>query len=220
PRVRRPPECRGPRRAARPPPRSAVRRLQCGAHVPAERGDTRRGHGRALRRRWRRAVRRLRALRRRADGSALPVAAGPAARRDPRLGRAAAGRRAAWPRRERPALRTRRRAGAARRLSVMDLLHPGSRARRAAGQPRRRVGAQSRTCAVDAADARGVPAAGELVSVGALYICYLGLADPLVRTQVVAYLAGLAERGHRIHLLTFETDLSRARRRELRAEMA
>jgi glycosyltransferase involved in cell wall biosynthesis len=58
------------------------------------------------------------------------------------------------------------------------------------------------------------------VSVGALYICYLGLADPLVRTQVVAYLAGLADRGHRIHLLTFETELSRARRRELRAEMA
>jgi len=55
---------------------------------------------------------------------------------------------------------------------------------------------------------------------GALHICYLGLADPLVRTQVVAYLAGLAERGHRIHLLTFETELSRARRRELRAEMA
>jgi glycosyltransferase involved in cell wall biosynthesis len=58
------------------------------------------------------------------------------------------------------------------------------------------------------------------VSDGALYTCYLGLDDPLVRTQVVAYLAGLAERGHRIHLLTFETDLSKTRRRELRAEMA
>jgi glycosyltransferase involved in cell wall biosynthesis len=53
-----------------------------------------------------------------------------------------------------------------------------------------------------------------------LYVCYLTLADPLVRTQVVAYLAGLAERGHTIHLLTFETELSRTRRRELRAEMA
>ena len=53
-----------------------------------------------------------------------------------------------------------------------------------------------------------------------LYICYLTLADPLVRTQVVAYLAGLTERGHKIHLLTFETELSRARRRQLRAEMA
>jgi glycosyltransferase involved in cell wall biosynthesis len=58
------------------------------------------------------------------------------------------------------------------------------------------------------------------VSLRALYICYLSLADPLVRTQVVAYLAGLAERGHTIHLLTFETELSRARRRELRDEMA
>jgi glycosyltransferase involved in cell wall biosynthesis len=58
------------------------------------------------------------------------------------------------------------------------------------------------------------------VNARALYICYLTLADPLVRTQVVAYLAGLAERGHTIHLLTFETELSRSRRRELRAEMA
>lgn len=54
----------------------------------------------------------------------------------------------------------------------------------------------------------------------ALYVCYLSLADPLVRTQVVAYLAGLAQRGHVIHLLTFETELGRTRRRELRAEMA
>jgi glycosyltransferase involved in cell wall biosynthesis len=59
-----------------------------------------------------------------------------------------------------------------------------------------------------------------VVSLRSLYICYLSLADPLVRTQVVAYLAGLAERGHTIHLLTFETELGRARRRELRDEMA
>jgi glycosyltransferase involved in cell wall biosynthesis len=58
------------------------------------------------------------------------------------------------------------------------------------------------------------------VRLRSLYICYLSLADPLVRTQVVAYLAGLAERGHTIHLLTYETELSRARRRELRSEMA
>jgi glycosyltransferase involved in cell wall biosynthesis len=59
------------------------------------------------------------------------------------------------------------------------------------------------------------------VRLRALYICYASLSDPLIRTQVVAYLAGLAERGHTIHLLTFETDrLDRARRRELRAEMA
>jgi glycosyltransferase involved in cell wall biosynthesis len=37
-----------------------------------------------------------------------------------------------------------------------------------------------------------------------LYICYLSLADPLVETQVVSYLGGLAAAGHRIHLLTFE----------------
>jgi glycosyltransferase involved in cell wall biosynthesis len=58
------------------------------------------------------------------------------------------------------------------------------------------------------------------VSARSLYVCYLSLADPLVRTQVVAYLAGLAGRGHTIHLLTFEPGLHGARRRELRAEMA
>lgn len=47
-----------------------------------------------------------------------------------------------------------------------------------------------------------------------LYICYLSLDDPLVHTQVVAYLAGLAASGHAIHLLTFETRrLTPARRR-------
>ena len=53
-----------------------------------------------------------------------------------------------------------------------------------------------------------------------LYLCYASLTDPLIRTQVVAYLAGLAERGHVIHLLTFEPALDRAKRRELRTEMA
>lgn len=38
----------------------------------------------------------------------------------------------------------------------------------------------------------------------ALYVCYLTITDPLVETQVVAYLEGLARAGHRIHLLTFE----------------
>jgi glycosyltransferase involved in cell wall biosynthesis len=53
-----------------------------------------------------------------------------------------------------------------------------------------------------------------------LYVCYLSLDDPLVRTQVVAYVAGLARAGHVVHLLTFETTrLTRARRRELREEM-
>src|SRR5947207_2659190 len=41
-------------------------------------------------------------------------------------------------------------------------------------------------------------------SLKVLHICYLALSDPLVETQVVAYLEGLAERGHHIHLLTFE----------------
>jgi glycosyltransferase involved in cell wall biosynthesis len=58
------------------------------------------------------------------------------------------------------------------------------------------------------------------VTLRSLYICYASLTDPLIRTQVVAYLAGLVERGHTIHLLTFEPELDRARRRELREEMA
>ncbi len=37
-----------------------------------------------------------------------------------------------------------------------------------------------------------------------LYVCYLSLEDPLAHSQVVAYLAGLAERGHVVHLMTFE----------------
>jgi glycosyltransferase involved in cell wall biosynthesis len=55
----------------------------------------------------------------------------------------------------------------------------------------------------------------------ALYICYLSLDDPLVHTQVIAYLAGLADCGHRIHLLTFETRrLTRGERREVGARLA
>jgi glycosyltransferase involved in cell wall biosynthesis len=54
-----------------------------------------------------------------------------------------------------------------------------------------------------------------------LYLCYLSLEDPLVHTQVVAYLRGLAAAGHHIHLLTFETARpTRAHRRRLRASMA
>jgi glycosyltransferase involved in cell wall biosynthesis len=44
-------------------------------------------------------------------------------------------------------------------------------------------------------------------SLRSLYICYLSLDDPLVETQVLAYLEGLARRGHHIHLLTFEPRL-------------
>ena len=53
-----------------------------------------------------------------------------------------------------------------------------------------------------------------------LYICYLSLDDPLVETQVVAYLDGLARRGHHVHLLTFETRrLGRADRRDARESL-
>ncbi len=55
-----------------------------------------------------------------------------------------------------------------------------------------------------------------------LYVCYLSLEDPLVHTQVVAYLAGLAATGHTVHLLTFDPELAPARRRafaeQLRAQ--
>jgi glycosyltransferase involved in cell wall biosynthesis len=40
-----------------------------------------------------------------------------------------------------------------------------------------------------------------------LYICYLTVDDPLVHTQVVAYLAGLVKWGHTVHLLTFDPKL-------------
>ncbi|MGH2950911.1 MAG: glycosyltransferase [Solirubrobacterales bacterium] len=52
-----------------------------------------------------------------------------------------------------------------------------------------------------------------------LYICYLSLDDPLVQTQVIAYLEGLARRGHRIHLLTFEPKLDAERRTSLRSDL-
>jgi glycosyltransferase involved in cell wall biosynthesis len=55
----------------------------------------------------------------------------------------------------------------------------------------------------------------------ALYVCYLSLDDPLTHTQVVAYLSGLSEAGHDVHLLTFEPrPLTTARRAELSARMA
>jgi glycosyltransferase involved in cell wall biosynthesis len=45
-----------------------------------------------------------------------------------------------------------------------------------------------------------------------LYICYLSVEDPLVHTQVIAYLSGLAAVGHTIHLLTFDPELGEAQR--------
>src|SRR3954468_2343086 len=53
----------------------------------------------------------------------------------------------------------------------------------------------------------------------ALYICYLSLEDPLVHTQVVAYLAGLAEAGHTVHLLTFDPPLDVTTRRDLERKL-
>ena len=38
----------------------------------------------------------------------------------------------------------------------------------------------------------------------ALYICYFGISEPLVNTQVIPYLRELTSYGHAIHLLTFE----------------
>jgi len=43
-----------------------------------------------------------------------------------------------------------------------------------------------------------------LVSARTLYICYFGLREPLVQTQVLPYLRQLAAAGVEVHLLTFE----------------
>jgi glycosyltransferase involved in cell wall biosynthesis len=56
-------------------------------------------------------------------------------------------------------------------------------------------------------------------SLRALYICYLSLSDPLVHTQVVAYLERLARRGHVVHLLTFDPPLPQERRAELASDL-
>lgn len=78
------------------------------------------------------------------------------------------------------------------------------------------MGARARDDAAVAVSAEQGPRA-----LSALYVCYLGLDDPLVHSQVVAYLRGLAANGHTIHLVTFETGrLTRQRRRSLRAQMA
>lgn len=48
----------------------------------------------------------------------------------------------------------------------------------------------------------------------ALYICYFGLRQPLVQTQVLPYLRELRKDGHQIVLLTFEPEFSRNWTRE------
>ena len=53
-----------------------------------------------------------------------------------------------------------------------------------------------------------------------LYVCYLSVADPLVDSQVLAYLEGLAATGHTIHLLSFEpAGDDRSQRRRTRAAL-
>ncbi len=53
-----------------------------------------------------------------------------------------------------------------------------------------------------------------------LYVCYYPLTEPLVQTQVVAYLEGLAANGHTIHLLSFETEpLTSTQKRQIRADL-
>ena len=47
-------------------------------------------------------------------------------------------------------------------------------------------------------------------SLRTLYLCYFGLREPLVQTQVLPYLRVLAARGIGVHLLTFEPDMKRA----------
>src|SRR5687767_15915820 len=43
------------------------------------------------------------------------------------------------------------------------------------------------------------------MSVSTLYLCYFGLREPLVQTQVLPYLRELVAGGVRVSLLTFET---------------
>jgi glycosyltransferase involved in cell wall biosynthesis len=54
-----------------------------------------------------------------------------------------------------------------------------------------------------------------------LYVCYLGVDEPLVQTQVLPYLRSLAARGYALHLLTFETARrDRAQRARLSSALA
>lgn len=53
-----------------------------------------------------------------------------------------------------------------------------------------------------------------------LYICYFGVREPLVRTQVLPYLKELIRGGHELTLLTFEPDLTEAESGPVREELA
>ncbi len=55
----------------------------------------------------------------------------------------------------------------------------------------------------------------------ALYLCYQSLSEPLTQTQVLPYLEGLTQAGHRIVLLTFEPErLSTAEARRCQRHLA
>src|SRR5437016_3743605 len=51
-----------------------------------------------------------------------------------------------------------------------------------------------------------------------LYLCYFGLREPLVQTQVLPYLQCLARAGIEVHLLTFEPNAKRDWTESLRLE--
>jgi O-antigen/teichoic acid export membrane protein/glycosyltransferase involved in cell wall biosynthesis len=51
-----------------------------------------------------------------------------------------------------------------------------------------------------------IPTSAAPTAAGSLYLCYFGLQEPLVQTQVLPYLRELAGRGLRMALLTFEPD--------------
>lgn len=64
----------------------------------------------------------------------------------------------------------------------------------------------------------------QLTSTRTLYLCYFGVREPLVQTQVVAYLRELAAAGMQVHLLTFEpqpvAQWPAAEREQVRAQLA
>src|SRR3954471_24315452 len=54
-----------------------------------------------------------------------------------------------------------------------------------------------------------------------LYICYFGVREPLVQTQVIPYLRELVKGGHQISLLTFEPRTAETdRTAEIKKELA
>src|SRR5438270_7519148 len=56
------------------------------------------------------------------------------------------------------------------------------------------------------------------MSISTLYLCYFGLREPLVQTQVLPYLRELAASGVEVSLLTFEPELKRRWTRDAIAE--